>query len=245
MKGATRGKAGIFVCGRFSLTPRAIPELASLFDIAPVEMAGRWNIAPTQSIAIVRQIRGTRELTRARWGLLPAWIRHSARTPLLINARSETIAEKPAFRDALRHRRCLVPVDGFFEWAPPPEGAPRRSAKQPYWFRMLNDKPFALAGLWEGASGADEPPSATLITTEANACVAPVHDRMPVILPSDAYEAWLSPLNTDPRTLLKMLQPYPAALMTATPVNVRLNAARYDDESLVEPAEPIVQTRLF
>jgi putative SOS response-associated peptidase YedK len=235
------------VCGRFSLTPGAIPLLADTFEVEGVALPGRWNIAPTQPVAIVRVDGGRRELVQARWGLLPAWLKDAARAPLLINARADTVAEKPSFREALRHRRCLVPADGFYEWAPPPAGASKAAPKQPYWFRLAEGGPFALAGLWEAWTplGGSPTLSFTLITTEANACVAPVHDRMPVILPREAHATWLDPTLHDPAALLPLLQPYPAERMSRTPVSTRLNAAREDDPSLVEPAAPVVQPRLF
>ncbi|MEB3327889.1 MAG: SOS response-associated peptidase [Candidatus Sericytochromatia bacterium] len=235
------------MCGRFSLTPGAIPLLADAFGVEAAALPGRWNIAPTQPVAIVRVTDGRRELVQARWGLLPAWLADAARAPLLINARADTVSQKPAFRDALRRRRCLVPADGFFEWAPPPAGASRAAPKQPHWFRLAEGGPLALAGLWEGWTPPGGRPalSVTLITTEANACVAPVHDRMPVILPREAYATWLDPSLDDPAAVLPLLRPYPAEWMTRTPVSTRLNAAREDDPSLVEPASPVVQPRLF
>jgi putative SOS response-associated peptidase YedK len=250
------------MCGRFTLTPGAIDELADLFGLdgaAPAEgrlsLLPHWNIAPTQQVAVVRLLDGKRRLDMLRWGLLPPWTQDPKKGPPLINARADTVAEKPSFRHALKQRRCLVPADGFFEWAPPPEGAPKAAKKQPWWFRMKDEAPFAFAALWESWQPPDpaSPPVAsfTLVTTDANEVVAPVHHRMPVILPPEAFGRWLDPQVRDAKDVLPLLRPYPAALMKATPVSQRLNSAREDDPSLVEPPEAeapsgrVEQPRLF
>src|SRR5262245_35107324 len=174
------------MCGRFTLaTSRA--QLADLFRLAGgPELPLRYNIAPTQPVPVVRAAGDGRALALARWGLIPRWATDPAIGNRLINARSETVAEKPSFRDAFRKRRCLIPATGFYEWAKTAGG------KQPYHFRLLDGRPFAFAGLWERWDRGGEPvESCTILTTAANAVVRPVHERMPVILPAEAFAAWL------------------------------------------------------
>lgn len=236
------------MCGRFTLTPQAIALLGEVFGVEETApLLPRWNIAPTQDVGVVRLLDGRRHLDLLRWGLLPPWTKDPKKGPLLINARADTVAEKPSFRHALKQRRCLVPADGFFEWAPPPEGAPKTAKKQPYWFRPKDERPIALAGLWETWQPEEGPAvqSFTLITTDANEVVAPVHDRMPVILPPQAWDRWLDPQVRDVAEVVPLLRPYPAELMTARPVSQRLNSAREDDASLVEPETVVEQGKLF
>ena len=244
------------MCGRFTLTPTAqsliddffgLDEDASQLAFSFLPAAGRFNIAPTQGVAAVRQRGDARRLDLLRWGLVLPWSKGPKDGPLLINARADTVAEKPSFKGALRERRCLIPADGFFEWAPPPAGAPKTSPKQPWWFRMQDEGLFALAGLWEEWHPPEGPPIAsfTLITTEANDVVAPVHDRMPVIVPPEAHTFWLDPSNRDVSAVLPLLRPFPAERMKRTPVSTRLNSAREDDPSLVEPVTVTEQRSLF
>jgi putative SOS response-associated peptidase YedK len=244
------------MCGRFTLTPAAQALIGILFDLDEAYFAraaeflpkdGRHNIAPTQDVVAVRVVGGERRLDFLRWGLLVPWGKGPKDGPLLINARADTVAEKPSFKGALAQRRCLIPTDGFFEWAPPPHGAPKTAPKQPWWFRMRDESPFALAGLWEEWTPPDGPPVAsfTLITTEANDVVAPVHDRMPVIVPQPAYAAWLDPTSRDVALVLPLLRPYPAEAMKRSAVSTRLNSARQDDPSLVEPVVVTEQRSLF
>lgn len=236
------------MCGRFTLTPEAIALLGEVFGVDEMPpLLPRWNIAPTQDVAVVRLLDGRRHLDLLRWGLIPPWTQDPKKGPLLINARADTVAEKPSFRQALKLRRCLVPADGFFEWAPPPEGAPKTAKKQPWWFRLKDEGLFALAGLWEVWTPPEGAPVAsfTLITTEANEVVARVHDRMPVILPREAWSRWLDPTVREARDVLELLRPYPAALMSARPVSQRLNSAREDDPSLLAPEGVVEQPRLF
>lgn len=236
------------MCGRFTLTPEAIALLGEVFgvDDAP-PLLPRWNIAPTQDVGVIRLLDGRRRLDLLRWGLIPPWTKDPKKGPLLINARADTVAEKPAFRHALKLRRALVPADGFFEWAPPPEGAPKTAKKQPWWFRMKDEAPFALAALWETWTPPEGPEvqSFTLITTEANAVVDRVHDRMPVILPRETWSHWLDPKVREAKDVVALLRPYPAELMSARAVSQRLNSAREDDPSLVEPEGVVEQPRLF
>ena len=216
------------MCGRYSLTtaPEAMRQLFALSG-PPANLAPRYNIAPSQEAPVVRPARegGGRELAFLRWGLVPAWSKGPDSRYSMINARAETVAEKPSFRAALRHRRCLVPADGFYEWQR------RAGAKQPYRIGLAGGAPFAFAGLWEhwhGAEG-DEIQSFTIITTAANAALAPIHDRMPVILERADYGLWLEggpEATTEAQTLLHAS---PDEATTAYPVSSHVNNPRNDD----------------
>jgi len=228
------------MCGRFTLRAPAsqIAEQFSLFD-AP-ELRPRYNIAPTQPVPVVRlQPDGEgndkpdgerrRELVHLHWGLIPHWADDPSIGNRMINARSETVAQKPAYKAAFRRRRCLVLADGFYEW--------RKTgrAKQPYFIHLADDRPFAFAGLWESWEGADHSyiESCTLLTGEPNEVVRPIHDRMPVILAPDAYARWLDVSIQDPRQLEPLLAPYPAAEMRARQVSRHVNNPRNDDERCI------------
>ncbi len=218
------------MCGRFTLTVQA-EILRDLFELETIpDLTPRYNIAPTQEVAAVRQTeQGSRELVRLRWGLIPSWADSPAVGVRMLNARSETVAGKPAFRSAFRQRRCLIPADGFFEWQN------QMGRKQPFYFRLRDGKPFALAGLWEHwQQGARIIESCTVLTTEANEIVRPLHERMPVILPPSAYETWLDPKMQRTEVLLPLLAAYPAGEMIAHPVNMRVNSPRNDDEECVQ-----------
>lgn len=221
------------MCGRFALRS-SIKELAEALEVTSVkikEERARYNIAPTQGIVAAREEGGERELVTLRWGLVPGWTKDPSIGTRLINARSETVAEKPAFREALRRRRCLIPVSGFYEWKR--EG----TRKQPFYFRMKNEQPFAFAGLWEHWEGQDNEAieSCTILTTEANEVLAPVHDRMPVIVAPENYELWLDPTMNKAERLEPLLRPFTAAEMTAHPVSLSVNNPRYDGEDLLAP----------
>ena len=218
------------MCGRFTMaSPGAV--IAELFELPEVpQLAPRWNIAPTQAVAAVRaSAAGGRELVGLHWGLIPSWAKERAIGARMINARAETVAEKPAFRAALRARRCLVVADGFYEW----QKAGAR--KQPWHIRMRDGRPFAFAGLWEHwAAGPDEVlDSCTIVTTTPNGVVAPIHDRMPVILERGDYAVWLDPGQRDPASLLPLLRPHPEAAMEAYPVGLRVNSPANDDAACV------------
>ena len=226
------------MCGRF--TQRlSWAELHELMDLIgpPRNLRPRYNVAPSQDVAVVRAADGGRSLSILRWGLIPAWAKDPAIGYRLINARSETVAEKPSFRSAYRRRRCLIPADGFYEW--------QRLGKirQPWLFGLRDGAPFAFAGLWErwtvpeGAAltgslaelGAGDPvETCTILTTAANETVAPVHGRMPVILPRDACDPWLAGEDVS-------LAPYAADAMTAHPVSTLVNRPANDDPRCVEP----------
>ena len=220
------------MCGRFTLrTPAS--DLAEHFAVdARPNLAARHNIAPSQDILVVRANRpgGMREFAMLRWGLVPHWAKDPAIGNRMINARAETVAEKPSFRDAYRTRRCLVAADGFFEWRKASDGT-----RQPYHIRFGDDAPFAIAGLWESwrAPDGETLESCALITTEANRTLAPIHHRMPVILPAEAYDDWLDVRSPPPDALLR---PYPADDLAAFAVGPRVNNARHDDAACLEPA---------
>lgn len=228
-----------FMCGRFTLrTPLSVLSQQFLFDLGPAadvaSVRPRYNIAPTQTIAAVRRAEGSakRELAWFHWGLIPSWAKDAKLAASMINARGETIAEKPAFRSAFARRRCLVLTDGFFEWKKVGK------QKQPYYLRLADERPFAMAGLWEcwrGPQGSDGPPleSCTIVTTAANALCQPLHDRMPVILEECDYTRWLDPA-TPKDELLTLLMPLDAAAMKSEPVNPRVNNSRIDDAQCVE-----------
>ena len=218
------------MCGRFTLTASG-EELAEAFglDDRP-ELAPRYNIAPTQPVAVVRAgAPGSgRTLSLLRWGLLPRATAEPKRP--LINARSETASSTPSFREAFARRRCLIPASGFFEWA----GAGKK--RQPWYFRMASGRPFALAGLWEPPFDPAETPTATILTTESNELARPVHDRMPVILARDDYARWLDPQASGLSTLRPLLMPFPAEVMIAYPVQPVVNDARRDEPSCITPS---------
>ncbi len=221
------------MCGRFTLTAEinTLQESFPWLNIPP-EITPRYNIAPTQPVAVVPND-GKNRLDFYNWGLLPGWAKDPAMGSRMINARSETLAEKPAFRSAFRRRRCLVLADGFFEW----QKQAGSKAKIPTYIRLSSEKPFAFAGLWEQWNSIDGSTilSCTIITTEPNEMMKGIHNRMPVILPEDAYQSWLDPAEKQPDQLSALLQPYPAELMAAYPVSTLVNNPRNDLPQCVAP----------
>src|SRR5262245_36218167 len=221
------------MCGRFSLTsPRkALRDLFPLFELP--DLPPRYNVAPTQAVLAVRvpAEAGESEAVALRWGLVPRWADSLAVGNRLINARSETVATKPAFRDAFQRRRCLILADGFFEWVPV------GGRKQPHYFRLGDGGPFAFAGLWDRWEDPDggSVQSCTILTTEANGLVKPVHERMPVILAPADFGAWLDPKTLGGSEAQALLRPYPAEAMTAYPVGLRVNSPKHDDAECVLP----------
>ena len=220
------------MCGRFSLG--ATIRVGQLFDLPDwPETPPRYNIAPSQEVPAVIQNRetGGRELRLFRWGLVPSWAKDPAIGSRMINARSETAATKPAFRTSLRDRRCLILADGFYEWKR--EG----SRKQPYYIRLRDGELFAFAGLWDRWAPADDQPlhTCTIVTTTPNELVRPIHDRMPVILPSSAYRLWLDPAMRDVDPVQALLTPYPADGMITYPVSTRVNNPTYDEPECIAP----------
>jgi putative SOS response-associated peptidase YedK len=225
------------MCGRYTLKTNQL-DVATLFDVKPLpDWRPRYNVAPTQMVACVRQKDSGRELVRLRWGLIPGWAKDPKIAYSLINTRSETAATKPSFRSAMKRRRCLIVADGFYEWKKVGK------AKIPIHFHLRYGEPFAFAGLWEFWKPKDGDPieSCTIMTTEANTLVAPYHDRMPVILPKLHYEHWLDPKDEDSDKLLALLVPFPDSKMTATPANPIVNTPKNDNpECLVAPVEDAV-----
>jgi putative SOS response-associated peptidase YedK len=224
------------MCGRFT-AKLTWQQLHDLYEIGIAEsppdgldLKFRYNIAPTQPVPIVRSNpAGRREIALLRWGLIPFWSKDAKIAYRTINARAETIATAPAFRAAFKKRRCLVPASGFYEWKK------LDGDKQPYFIGLRDGAPLAFAGLWERWDKGEAPVETfTIITGEPNSLVAGLHDRMPVILDPDDYDAWLTAADTAiPQALL---QPFPSQLMTAYPVSKRVNNARNDDPAMMEPA---------
>jgi putative SOS response-associated peptidase YedK len=220
----------IEMCGRFTLRSKAA-DVAKAFGLLEVpDVPPRFNIAPTQGVPIVRVgDDGNRGLSFAHWGLIPSWAEDPAIGNRMINARADTVATKPSFRTAYKKRRCLLVADGFYEWQK--TGA----KKQPYYIRLKDDGPFAFAGLWERWKRDDKAiESCTIITTDANELMQPIHDRMPVILQPDAYELWLDPAVQEPERLQPLLRPFAAGEMAAYPVSTVVNSPRNERAECVE-----------
>ena len=219
------------MCGRYTLTV-PVEILAEEFGVTgPLpEVPPSYNIAPTQEVAAVLADDGERRLEMLRWGLIPSWADDPGIGSRMINARSETVPEKPSFRRAFKERRCLIPADGFYEWKTTGNG------KQPYYIRMEGGRPFAFAGLWESWRGSrEEIRSCTILTTEANDRVSNIHHRMPVILAPEDHGLWLDPDIREADPLLPLLAPYPDDVMEAYPVSRFVNRPTNDDPRCVEP----------
>lgn len=224
------------MCGRFSQSQSA-ETIAQVFQVAVPRLAPRYNIAPTQPVATVLQNpeHQDRQFKMLHWGLIPSWAKDPRMGVRLINARAETVAEKPSFRSAFRHRRCLVLADGFYEW----QQQENQKQKQPYYFRLQDGCPFAFAGLWERWQPADGEAieSCTLLTTEANELMRPIHNRMPVILDPKNYDLWLNPEMKQWESLEALLCPYPTEEMTAYPVSKVVNKPVNDSAECIERFE--------
>lgn len=220
------------MCGRYTLHT-SLEQIIDHFHLqqAP-EITPRFNIAPSQAVPAVRGDPARRELVMLRWGLIPSWAKEEKTGYSMINARAETVAAKPAFRGAFRHRRCLIPADGFYEWKLAAD-----NKKQPYYLRRRDGKIFAFAGLWEHWEGERGQciDSCTIIVTEANEAVRSIHERMPVILDPADYEAWLNPDHRDTSTLAALLKPSPPEEMEAFPVSRRVNRPTNDDSACIMP----------
>lgn len=224
------------MCGRFTLTAdlKAVSERFGASEPAgPEKPRTRFNIAPTQGVIVVNN-EGRRQLRQMRWGLIPSWAKDAAIGNKLINARAETLAEKPSFSEALRKRRCIIPADGFYEWEKVGK------TKQPIRIVLKSREPFALAGLWDvwETSEGDQIHSCTIITTAANELIRPIHDRMPVILTRENEAVWLDPKIQNPAILLPLLKPYPAELMEIYPVSPEVNSPAVDRPEYIEPIKP-------
>ena len=228
------GKAYV-MCGRFTLFSSA-KELAELFDAElSLDIQARYNIAPTSQVLALRVLpeNRLRSFSLMRWGLIPPWAKDPKIGSRMINARSETLDEKPSFATAFISRRCLIVTDGFFEWEQ------KTTAKTPYYIRMTNGKPFAFAGLWERWQSPSGRPigTCTIITTQANAVLAPFHHRMPVIVDPKDFDDWLNPDNAAIEDLKSLFRPFTADRMIATPVGGHVNNARHEGPRCIEPEE--------
>lgn len=236
------------MCGRYTLSTNA-QVLADLFRLEEtIALPPRYNIAPTQEVAMVRTEAegGRRRLSLAHWGLIPSWAQEREIGARLINARADTAADKPAFRSAFKSRRCLIPADGFFEW----QASDGR--KQPHLIRRRDGGVLAFAGLWErwAPTEGETVESCTILTTEPNEVLRPIHNRMPVILPPEAWALWLDPSVRERERLQPLLVPYPADAMIAYRVGLGVNSPRHDDPSCIEPLlapppPPPTEPRLF
>jgi putative SOS response-associated peptidase YedK len=233
------------MCGRYRLSRRK-QIVEEYFNAVSGEedWSPRYNIAPTQPIPVIRQSpkEPVRELSLIRWGLIPSWAKDPSGSASMINARAETAGTKPAFRNALKSRRCLIPADGFYEWKR--DG----KTKQPFCFEVNQGQLFAFAGLWDrwkDPSG-QWVKSCSILTTTPNSLTSSVHDRMPVILDRGAYDLWLDPGMKDATAASELLKPCDARLMRCYPVGTRINHAVNDDEECSRPVELAqVQERLF
>jgi len=218
------------MCGRFALKI-PVQTLMALFDFIPTTATvPRYNIAPSQPVLIVRQEMSKRKGLLVRWGLVPSWAKDPAIGNRMINTRSETIASKPAFRDAYRYRRCLIPADGFYEWRK------QGKQKQPYFIYRVDKQPLGLAGLWEHWQDAhgNELETCTILTTSANETIKPLHERMPVIVETEGWQSWLNP-DTPAELLEGLLRPGAEGILETHPVDSRMNRPDVDDAKCLEP----------
>ena len=218
------------MCGRYLITsaPEAFRRLFRYRE--EPDFPPRYNVAPTQPVPIVRMVEGKRQFALVRWGLIPSWVKDPRAFSLLINARGESVNEKPAFKNAMKRRRCLFPADGFYEWERKGE------RKRPYFVRLKSGQPMAFAGLWESWMGpnGEEMETAAIVTTTASSSIAHVHDRMPVIVAPEAFDFWLDP-NVDGEMAATVIAPAPDALLEAYPVSSAVNRTANDAPMLLEP----------
>jgi putative SOS response-associated peptidase YedK len=219
------------MCGRYAITsaPEAIRALFAYHDRP--NFPPRYNVAPTQPVPVVRFVDGKREFVLMRWGLLPAWVKDPRSVSLLIMARGDTVNEKPAFRAAMRWRRCLLPADGFYEWKQ--DGGKGR----PHYTKLKSGGPMALAGLWETWTGpnGEEMDTVAVVTTRANRTLSPIHDRMPVVVPPDAFDLWLDCRRVDEQTASALIMPARDDLLETYEVSLAVNRTANDSPALIEP----------
>jgi putative SOS response-associated peptidase YedK len=221
------------MCGRYAITsaPEAIRRLFG-YDEQP-NFPPRYNVAPTQPVPIVRMMEGKRRFALVRWGFIPSWVKDPRTFSLLINARGESLGDKPAFRAAMRYRRCLFPADGFYDW--------RRAGERatPYYVRLKAGGPMALAGLWENWMGphGEEMETAVIVTTRANRLLAPIHPRMPVIVPPEAFDLWLD-ARVEATTAAALIAPAPEDMLEMHEVSPAVNSAANDTPDLIAPVTP-------
>jgi len=222
------------MCGRFTLTvdPADLKEAFGDF-IFPAQFAPRYNIAPSQPVLAIPND-GKNKADFFLWGLIPSWAKDPTIANKLINARGETLAEKPSFRGSFKYKRCLIPADGFYEW----KAEAGRKTKTPYFIHMKDRKPFAFAGLWDEWNSPDGNAlrTCTIITTAPNALMADLHNRMPVILDKSQFGDWLNPMPQTAENLIHLLQPFPAEKMSAYPVSTLVNAPSNDRAELIAPS---------
>ena len=222
------------MCGRFTL--HLPPELlGSVFGVkTSLQLPPRYNIAPTQTVPVVRETgEGGRSLAELSWGLVPSWAKDRSIGNRMINARSETVHEKPSFRHALRKRRCIVPASGFFEWSH------SDGSKQPWYVTLKDAAPMGFAGLWESWQAPDGGALETfcILTTAANSLMATIHERMPVILPAADYSSWLLPEKNGVENLAGFFQPCPADILTAVKVSSYVNLPLHNSEECIRPLQ--------
>lgn len=222
------------MCGRYVISspPAAIRALFRYGE--QPNFPPRYNVAPTQPIPIVRLADGKPSFALVRWGFIPSWVKDPKAFSLLVNARGESVLDKPAFRNAMRRRRCLVPADGFYEWRAGSAGAPKR----PYFVRAKSGGPLAFAGLWETWAGpnGEEVDTAAIVTTRANRALSSIHDRMPVIVPPEAFDLWLDGANVEATTAAALIAPAPDDLLECFEISLAVNRVANDDASLIAPA---------
>ena len=222
------------MCGRFSLhTPES--QIREAFNLEHTESLGlepRFNIAPSQDIPIIRDTESSREMVMAHWGLIPNWSKEPKTKYSTINARIESVAEKPTYRTPFKRRRCLIPADGFYEWKV------FNGNKVPHHIRMKNGSVFAFAGLWDRWEGDGETlDSCSIIVMPANEIMKPIHERMPAIIAQAHYDYWLDTRVTDKQEIMQYLTSAPSSQLTAYPVSTWVNSPKHNDERCIQPAK--------